>query len=217
MADENKKIFNNLSKTYNNLWVNDKEEKKRIEKIVDKFGIKKGMKILEAGCGSGEFTPFILKKTGKKGCIYLVDIADKMLLMARKRLKKNKNIKYLNCCASKIPVNDELFDMIVVFNSFPHFFPKEKFIREFSRVLGKNGSLVIAHDLPRQKINKMHNDANFNMNKNLLPGKREMFKMLTKQGFVIRKYLNKEYYFLKAIKQIYYSFLVANFILSNLK
>lgn len=202
MENENKKIFNNLSKVYNNLWVNDKKEKKRIEKIVDTFGIKKSMKILEAGCGNGEFTPFILKKIGKKGHIHLVDIADKMLLLAKKRLKKNKNIKYLNCCASKIPVNNELFDMIIVFNSFPHFFPKEKFIREFLRVLKKRGSLIIAHNLPRQKINKIHNDANFDMKKNFLPRKKEMFKMLRKQGFVIKKYLNKEYYFLKAIKTL---------------
>lgn len=200
MENENRKIFNKLAADYENLWVKDKKEKKRIEKIVNKFKIKDKMTVLEAGCGKGEFTPFILKKIGRKGFVYLVDISDKMLKYASRNLKKFKNKKILNSCASKIPVEDKFFDMVIVFNSFPHFFPKENFIKEFYRILKNKGGLIIAHDLPKAKINRIHQEVNFNMRKNLLPEKKKMLKMLNKYGFVVKKYLNKEYYLLKAVK-----------------
>jgi len=203
MENDNTIIFNNLADCYKNPWIKDKKERQRIIDIVNKFGIKKGMQILEPGCGNGEFTPFILKKIGKKGVVWLVDISDKMLKIAKRNLKNKKNLRYINCCASKIPVEKNFFDMVIVFNSFPHFYPKKIFIKEFYRVLKNNGFLIIAHDFPREKINRIHNKANFDMDKNLLPGKREMFKMLKKQGFVIKRYDNKVYYLLIAIKIIY--------------
>jgi ubiquinone/menaquinone biosynthesis C-methylase UbiE len=201
MVNENKKIFNKLAQSYKNLWVNDIKEKRRVEKIVKIFGLKKGMCVLEPGCGRGEFTPFILNKTGSQGKVYLVDIADKMMNYAKNNLKKYKNIKFFNCCASKIPLQSQILDMVVVFNSFPHFYPKEKFIKEFNRLLKEKGILIICHDMPSRKINELHNKEKFNMKKNILPDKKEMFKMLMKQGFVVKKYENKEYYFLKAQKQ----------------
>ncbi len=201
MENENKDIFNKIAKDYNNQWVNDKREKKRIQKIVNNSGLKKNMIVLEPGCGKGDFTPFILKKTGKGGFVYLVDVSDEMLKYAGKNLKKYKNVKLINSCASKLPIKDKFIDAVVVFNSFPHFYPKQRFIKEFYRVLRDNGLLIIAHDMPGKKINNLHKQGNFNMSKNLLPCKKEMFKILKRQGFDIEKYINKEYYLLKAIKK----------------
>lgn len=200
MVNENRKIFNNLAQSYKNLWINDIKEKKRIEKIVNRFGLKKGMCVLEPGCGRGEFTPFILNKIGNSGKVYLIDISDKMINYAKKNLKKYKNVKFFNCCASNIPLQSQIFDMIVVFNSFPHFCPKEKFIKEFNRLLKEKGMLIICHDMPSRKINELHRREKFNMKKNILPGKKEMFKMLMTQGFIVKRYINKKYYLLKAQK-----------------
>jgi ubiquinone/menaquinone biosynthesis C-methylase UbiE len=200
MENENVKIFNKLSESYENCWNKDKKGKKRIEKIVKKIGLKNGMKVVEPGCGRGEFTPFILKKIGKSGVVYAIDFSDKMLKHAKENLKNHKNVKFYNCCASNMPVKDNEIDAVVAFNSFPHFFPKEKFIREFYRALKDNGLLIITHDLPGEKINVIHENAGFNMKKNFLPDRREMFKMLMKNGFAIKKYENRGHYFLKAIK-----------------
>ncbi|MCX8094062.1 MAG: methyltransferase domain-containing protein [Candidatus Goldbacteria bacterium] len=200
MENENKKIFNNIARNYNNKWVDNKTEEKRIEKIVSYFGLKKGMTIMEPGCGKGDFTPFILKKIGKEGFIYLVDISDEMLKYARKKVGKYKNIKFINSCASEIPIKEKSIDAVIAFNSFPHFYPKQRFVKEFYRVLKEKGFLIIAHDIPKKEINNIHKKAKFNMNKNSLPSRKEMFKILKKQGFVVEKYINKGYYLLKAVK-----------------
>lgn len=46
------------------------EELSRINAVIDYYRLKEGETVLDAGCGSGRLTPFLLNKIGKNGHLY---------------------------------------------------------------------------------------------------------------------------------------------------
>jgi ubiquinone/menaquinone biosynthesis C-methylase UbiE len=63
--------------------------------LIERSGVKKGMRVLDLGCGSGAFTPFIARTVGEKGKICAFDIQADMLKQLERKLSKpeNKDIK----------------------------------------------------------------------------------------------------------------------------
>ncbi|MFP4466106.1 MAG: class I SAM-dependent methyltransferase [Candidatus Goldiibacteriota bacterium] len=200
MGPENRRIFNGLAGTYVNKWCAPGRERERIKKIAEAMGLEKGMKVLEPGCGKGEFSPFILEHIKENGFLYLADVSEKMLQCAEENTEKFENIKILRCCACDTGIKKGSLDAVAAFNCFPHFYPKQKFINCFMELLKENGILVIAHSRPMGFINKMHRQYGFDAGKYSLPDKRSMNAMLEKAGLKTEKYINKGYYLLKARK-----------------
>ena len=84
--------------------------KKRFVEIMD---IKKNEIILDVGSGSGDIANEILKENLTTS-LYLLDLNKKMLLEGRKRLKKEKNIKYFIGNAEKLNFEDNFFDKYAI-------------------------------------------------------------------------------------------------------
>ena len=59
--------------------------------LIERSGIKKGMKVLDLGCGPGAFTPFIARTVGEKGKVYALDIQTDMLKQLERKLAKPEN------------------------------------------------------------------------------------------------------------------------------
>ncbi len=196
----NREIFNNLAERYVNKWNTSTEEKENLKKIIKFLKLKKGDIVLEPGCGKGDFSVFILEKIGEKGFLYAVDMSENMLNYAKEKLLKFKNVKLINCDVKNTKIKEKSIDKIICFNCFPHFYPKEKYIRKFYNLLKKNGLLIIAHSLSREKINNLHKKWGFNMREHFLPGIPQMNKMLKRNKFTIEKKINKKFYFIRAKK-----------------
>ena len=47
------------------------------QKIIERSGIKKGIKIMDVGCGSGVFITFTAEAVDNKGKVYALDIQEK--------------------------------------------------------------------------------------------------------------------------------------------
>lgn len=98
--------------------------KKRIIQQLKPF-IKKGMKVLDAGCGSGFFSDFFVKM----GCeVYCLDYSEQALQVAR-RVTKNKAHAYLNedLLDPKFPGRVKgKFDLIFSDGLFEHFPPSKQ-------------------------------------------------------------------------------------------
>lgn len=82
------------------------------------------MRVIEAGCGKGDFSPFLLEKIGEQGTLLLNDISDKMLEYAKIKLRLFHNVWYMNCDFSYIILLEKSVNRIFCFNSFPHFSDK---------------------------------------------------------------------------------------------
>ena len=84
--------------------------KKRFVETVD---LKENEIVLDVGSGSGDIASEILKENLPVN-LYLLDLNEKMLLEGRKRLKKEKNIKYFIGNAEKLNFENNFFDKYTI-------------------------------------------------------------------------------------------------------
>lgn len=117
-------------------------------KIIERSGIKKGMKVLEIGCGSGAFTTFVAREVSKEGKVYALDIQPKMLEQLRKKLAKNehkdiKNIEIIEANAQKLPFEDNSMDLVYMVTVLPEIPNQHEALLETKRVLRPGGILAV--------------------------------------------------------------------------
>ena len=84
--------------------------KKRFVETVD---LKENEIILDVGSGSGDIASEILKENLSTS-LYLLDLNEEMLLEGRKRLRKEKNIKYFIGNAEKLNFENNFFDKYTI-------------------------------------------------------------------------------------------------------
>jgi ubiquinone/menaquinone biosynthesis C-methylase UbiE len=116
--------------------------------VIKRSGIKEGIKVLEIGCGSGAFTPYIARAVGKKGFMYSLDIQQKMLDRLYKKLQKEENkdinnVKLILGNAYGLPFEDQSIDVVTFITVLQEIPDKAKALIEASRVLKKDGKLAI--------------------------------------------------------------------------
>jgi ubiquinone/menaquinone biosynthesis C-methylase UbiE len=121
-----------------------------------------GEKVLDAGCGYCEFLNYNPKKLDVHG----VDI----------KKSNHKNVKQgdLN---KKIPYQSDSFDTVTAFHVLEHLKEPEKAIKEFRRVLKKDGRLVLS--VPSHSYRKFFQDYT-----HVRPyPKRALYNILVANGF----------------------------------
>ena len=128
------------------------------DKLIQRSGVKKGMQVLEVGCGSGAFTTFVARAIGEKGKVYALDIQEKMLEQLKNKLLKPdnrdiKNIEMINKSAYELPFENNSFNGVFCTGTL-HLFPKEilrQIFSEMDRILKPDGRILIdfATDIKR--------------------------------------------------------------------
>lgn len=97
---------------------------------------KRGYKILEIGCGDGEFT----NRIAKLNCeIIATDITPKVIAKGKKVLKK-KNVKFFVDNAESMRFKDNSFDIVCGISILHHINP-QKALKEAYRVLKPGGQI----------------------------------------------------------------------------
>jgi len=153
----------------------------KLERMAERLDIRPGSTVLDVGTGTGVFLPFLLDKIGAGGRIIALDVAEKMLGLARAKGFK-QNVDYLHADIHNIPLRDEIFDVIVCHSSFPHFQDKPGALTEMSRVIKSGGRLLICHTTSRAGINQIHRQIPAVKN-DTIPDGDEMRLMLPAAGF----------------------------------
>ena len=121
----------------------------------------KNKRILDAGCGDCRFSRYFIENGYKIICM---DFAEENLRIAKKNIGKGN---FVVGSVMKIPFEDKYFDFIFTVDVFQHVQDLKKAIREFHRVLKKDGILIIIdknklgihskYFIP-QKLIKFHKD-----------------------------------------------------------
>ena len=115
-----------------------------MERNIELMGVKPGMKVLEAGCGSGFVTPALSKAVGKEGFVISVDIQEKMIEKAKKKRGYLQNVDFRISSVSDLnSIEDGGIDLAFLYYSFHEIDNKEEAVGELCRVLKPNGILSI--------------------------------------------------------------------------
>jgi ubiquinone/menaquinone biosynthesis C-methylase UbiE len=144
--------------------------------LMERSGIKKGMQVLDLGCGSGAFTPSIARTVGEKVKVYALDIQADMLKQLESKLSKPenrdiKNIRLIEGNAYELPFDDnslDLVNMVTVLQEIPD---RNKALHEVKRVLKPDGILAVTELFP---------DPDY-------PWKSTTIKLGERAGFVVDK------------------------------
>ena len=121
--------------------------------LIVRSGIKKGMQVLDLGCGSGAFTTFIARAVGEKGKVFALDIQADMLKQLERKLSKPenndiKNIKLIEGNAYELPFDNnslDLVNMVTVLQEIPD---RNRALQEVKRVLKPGGFLAVTELFP---------------------------------------------------------------------
>jgi ubiquinone/menaquinone biosynthesis C-methylase UbiE len=118
-------------------------------RIIRDSGIRAGITVLEAGCGSGAFTVDAARVIGSEGKLYALDIAADMLAQLRRKLanpanRDIQNIDMLNNSAYDIKLADGTADVVFMVTVFQEIPDKQRALAEFRRVLKPGGILAIS-------------------------------------------------------------------------
>jgi ubiquinone/menaquinone biosynthesis C-methylase UbiE len=123
------------------------------EQLIERAGIRKGIDVLDLGCGSGAFTPSIARVVGGKGKVYALDIQADMLKQLERKLNRLenrdiKNIKLIESSAYELPFEDGSLDLVSMVTVLPEIPDRNRALAEVKRVLKPGGLLAVSELFP---------------------------------------------------------------------
>jgi ubiquinone/menaquinone biosynthesis C-methylase UbiE len=143
-----KKIYDRISWAYNLsqrffFRIKFGGEKKFREPFLSELTIRDNDKVLEVSTGTGNNFRFLNKKAVYTG----VDISMKMLLQAKKHLKRWKvKATLVHCEGENLPFEDNYFDVVFHCGGINYFNDKQKAILEMIRVAKQETKLLIVDE-----------------------------------------------------------------------
>ncbi|MDR2204385.1 MAG: methyltransferase domain-containing protein [Nitrososphaerota archaeon] len=108
------------------------------EKLFKTCTVANGDKVLDVGCGSGDFVYAISCRA--KIQAYGIDISPNMIKECQ---KKYKNVTFKVSSGEKLDFDDNTFDTLTICCVLHHLYSADNFVKEARRVLKQDGFLVI--------------------------------------------------------------------------
>lgn len=169
----------------------------KLTRLLQRFDLKPGQVVLDAGCGTGRLVPLILKRIGVEGRLVAVDISARMLELARKKYNYFNAIFYqADVCHLDA---SQVFDRIICLCVLPHLPDKKAAFQAFRKYLKPDGQIMIAHTSSREEVNCFHSQLPEPICQDRLPDKKEMVELLQETGFQILELEESDIYFLRAV------------------
>lgn len=188
---------------YAGTWDRDRKENPEILSFLMKLaGLSAGDTVLDVGSGTGILLPYLHQAVTDTGRIEELDYSHRMLEQARQKFASIPGVTYTEKNILKYKLPQDAYDAIVCLNFYPHIAQcKEAFIKKMTAALKQDGSLIIMHDIPRSRVNALH-DQGEKTPSHVLPPVDIMATMLITAGLTVTIAMDTEsFYFIKAEKK----------------
>jgi len=121
--------------------------------ILDNAGIRAGIDVLDVACGTGVLFPDYIAR----GVVSLtgIDIAPEMASRAQAKFPQAEVI----CGDVEVYPFGRQFDVVMVYNAFPHFPDPQRLIERFAALVKPGGRLSVAHGMSREMLTRHHSGA----------------------------------------------------------
>ena len=120
--------------------------------VMERSGIRRGMRVLEIGCGSGGYTTYAARAVGESGEVCALDIQTAMLEQLERKLQRPEfqdigNIQLYQHSAYDLPFEDETFDVVFMITVLPEIPDRHRALLQVKRVLKPGGTLAVTEFL----------------------------------------------------------------------
>jgi SAM-dependent methyltransferase len=106
------------------------------------FDVRGCKRILDAGCGNGRYTRFLLREADPDALITAFDLSQRMLRRARSRLRSPR-VTHVAADLTRLPYPDAFFDAAICGWVLEHLPDPIPGLRELARVLCPGGKLLL--------------------------------------------------------------------------
>ena len=112
--------------------------------VLTRMGVRKGINVLEVGCGPGFFT-IPAARIVEKGNIYALDLSPFMTKNINRKVEKQKlkNVNTITSFASNTGLEDESIDLIICIDVLSDITDINSTLQEMYRVLKSDGILSV--------------------------------------------------------------------------
>lgn len=139
--------------------------------ILEKSGIRKGVSVLDVASGTGVLFGDYLKLGAS---VTGIDISEEMLKFAKEKFPQVNLI----CEDAEDFRFSNQYDVIMIYNAFPHFPNPEMLLGNLTKALKKGGRLTVAHGMSEKELQKCHSGKAKNVSMPL-PSKEKLSKMMS--------------------------------------
>ena len=158
-----------------------------INTILDNANVCESIDVLDVGCGTGVLFPYYIERNVKS--ITAVDLSPEMVKIAKGKFAQADVI----CGDAENITFDKQFDVIMIYNAFPHFPNADLLIENLSKALKSGGKISIAHGMSKKELDEIHMKSAGYVS-NILPECDELAEMLTAYFDVDIKISNEKMY-----------------------
>ena len=121
-----------------------------ISAILDNAGVRAGVDVLDVACGTGVlFSDYMQRGVAS---LTAVDISPEMVKIAQQKFPEVRIL----CGDVEQTVFERCFDVIMIYNAFPHFPDPARLIGCLARWVKPGGRLSVAHGMSREKLLHHH-------------------------------------------------------------
>ena len=155
--------------------------------------LRNARRVLDIGSGTGAMLEVLCQRLGLPNVIGV----DLSLVMLGKAGVKAASAALVMADASQSPFFAAGFDAIICHNSLPHLRPLLPAMRELRRLLTRDGTLIILHDVSRARVNAIHGSSSSpEIRRHTLPHPVYLRWLLGRAGFRTQRCEDTAYHFL---------------------
>jgi ubiquinone/menaquinone biosynthesis C-methylase UbiE len=116
-----------------------------VAKRAKRFGITRGMTVVDYGCGPGRYTINFAALVGERGKVYALDIHDLAIETVRKQIARRNlaNVQPVLIEGYNTTLPDETADVVCAIDMFFIINSPSEFLAEIKRIVKRTGVLVI--------------------------------------------------------------------------